>query len=150
MKTQISNLINGSEYTKRDLSAEKYINNPIGHFNGLSNMPQYGGTPYDERMAVAVRVGKENPEDLHILANGVELTLARHNSVSGKSWEWEADITAEQYALITGEQAPAWSHKGAVNHYNIAVSMSCEVTVLASSGKKGTCLVLGEEYITIL
>lgn len=150
MKTQISNLINGSEYTIRNLSAEKYANNHIGAYNGKFNVPQNGGTPAAERMAIAQIVAEENAGDMRIVANGVELTLNRVNSVSGKSWRWEVDITAEQYSAITGEPAPTWEHKGAVNKYSIVLNTDCEVTVLASSGKKGTCYILGEEFITIL
>lgn len=150
MKTQISSLINGSENTIRNLSAEKYANNPIGVYDGKGNVPQNGGTPTNERMAIAKAVDDENPTNMHILANGVGLTLGRINSVSGKSWRWETQLTKEQYEEITREKAPEWTHKNAQNEYCLVVNDKCIVSVLASSGKKGVCLILGEEFIEIL
>lgn len=150
MKTQISSLINGSENTIRYISSEKYSNNPIGFYNGKSNVPQNGGTSTEERMAIAKAVEVENPTHIHILANGVELALDRINSVSGKSWRWETQLTKEQYEKITNEKAPEWTHKNARNEYNIVINDNCMVSVLASSGKKGVCYILGEEFIEIL
>lgn len=150
MKTQISGLINGSENAIRNLSAEKYANNPIGFYDGKSNVPQNGGTPTAERTAIARAVAEENPSDMHIIVNGIELTLGRINSASGKSWRWEAQITAGQYESIVNEAAPEWTHKNARNEYSLVVNDNCMVSVLASSGKKGVCRILGEEFIEIL
>ena len=149
MKTQINTLINGSENTVRNLNAEKYLTNPIGFYSGKPNVPEFGGTPAKTRNEIAQRVSAENPEELSIEANGIGLTLNRHNSISGKTWRWEAPLTAEQYAAIVGEVAPVWSHHGAVNTYGTIVSADCTVEVWASSGKKGFYRVLGEEFITI-
>lgn len=149
MKTQISNLINGSENTVRNLSASKYADNHVG-FHNKPNVPVNGGTPAAERNEIALRVAVENPGSLHIRANGVELSLTHHNSTSGKSWNWEAEITAAQYASITGKEAPVWAHKGACNSYSIMVNGDCTVTVYATSGKKGCDIILGEEFIEIL
>ncbi len=149
MKTQISNLINGSENTVRNLSASKYAANSVG-FHNKPNVPVNGGTPTAERNEIALRVAAENPGSLHIRANGVELSLTRHNSTSGKSWRWEAEITSAQYASITGSEAPVWSHKGARNSYGITVNMDCTVAVYATSGKKDCNVILGEEFIEIL
>lgn len=150
MKAQISNLINGSEKTVRNLAAEKYATNPVGFFNGKNNVPQNGGSTSAARQAVAVKVSQENPADMNIIANGVELTLVRHNSTTGKSWRWEADITAEQYATIVGDIAPEWHHKGAENHYGIIIYDNCSVEVWASSGKKGLTRIIGEEFVKII
>lgn len=149
MKTQISNLINGSENTVRNLSASKYADNPVG-FHNKPNVPVNGGTPSAERNEIALSVAAENPGSLHIRANGVELSLTRHNSTSGKYWSWEAEITAAQYAAITGNEAPVWAHKGARNSYRIMVNGDCTVAVYATSGKKGCDIILGEEFIEIL
>lgn len=150
MRTQISGLINGSENTIRGLSSKKYVNNPIGNYNSKNNTPEYGGTPTAERNAIAQAVSAENPENIRILAKGVELNLARHNSQSGKSWRWEAEISAEQYTAITSEDAPVWTHKNAINRYGIVVNGNCTVEVWAESGKKGFFRILGEEFIEIL
>ena len=150
MKTQISNLINGSENTMRDIANSKYANNPIGFFCGNSNMPQLGGTPTAIRKAVADKIGAENPEAMHISIRGVDLTLARINSTTGKSWRWESPISAEQYTFITGIDAPIWTHAGAQNEYGIIVNGDCTVEVFATSGKKGLTTIIGEEFIEIL
>lgn len=102
MKTQISNLINGSEHTIRNLTAEKYTTNPVGFYNYKNNSPMNGGTPTEEREETAKAVAAENPVQMHVIANGVELILARHNSTTGKSWCWECSVTAEQYTAIVG------------------------------------------------
>lgn len=149
MKTQIVNLINGSCLTIRNLEAEKYKLNPIGFYSGQPNTPANGGTPTDEREAVARLISEENPNDLHILANGVELTLTRHNSVSGKHWYWELEITASQYQTIIGD-TPKWTNKDANNHYSLRIGANCVVEINAWSGKKGIYRILGEEFIKIL
>lgn len=149
MKTQISSLINGSETTVRNLNAGKYAENPIGFFCGKQNVPQFGGSTSEERQEVAQAVAIENPTSMHIVANGVELTLTRHNSSTGKSWRWEAEISAEEYAIITGTAAPEWQHKGAVNRYGIIIYDNCTVEFWAMSGKKSLIRVIGEEFIEI-
>lgn len=150
MKTQISNLINGSNKTIRDNSAEKYAGNPVGFYNTRENTPKFGGTPLLDRMAIAKKVGAENPGDLHIIANGVAMTLTRHDSTTGKSWSWNAQITAEEFTAITGKDTPVWSHKGANNTYSIYIAMDCTVTVYATSGRKEYSCILGEEFVTIV
>lgn len=150
MKTQINSLINGSENTVRDLANEKYAANPIGFYRDKNNVPEFGGTPTAQRKAIADKVGEENPGDLHINVRGVELTLNRHNSTSGKSWSWWNNITAQQYEVITGNQAPTWTHIGAVNTYGITILQDCTVEVSATSGKKGFSTTIGEEFVQIL
>lgn len=150
MKTQISSLINGSEKTIRNLADKKYADNPIGFFSGKNNVPEHGGTPGARRLEIASKVGAENPGTMRVAVNGVELTLDRHNSASGKSWHWEVEITPTQYEAITGKEAPAWTHDGAVNTYSFRIPQDCTVEVYASSGKKDLCRILGEEYVTIL
>lgn len=149
-KTQISNLINGSENTLRDLASVKYVNNPIGFYTGKNNVPQLGGTPAAIRNAVANKVSAENPETMHINVRGVDLNLARYSSTSGQTWWWAAYITAEQFSLITGYKAPIWTHKKANNNYCIVVNDNCTVEASATSGKKGFTTSIGEEYIEIL
>lgn len=150
MKTQISNLINGSENTLRNLAAEKYRSNPIGFFSGKPNVPQFGGTCSAERDEVALKVAAENTADMRVIVNGVELKLTRINSTTGKSWRWVVEISAEQYEEVTGENAPIWSHKGAYNEYEFVIYQDCTAEVFATSGKKGFSKVLGEEFIKII
>lgn len=147
MKTQISNLINGSSNTLRNINAAKYANNTIGTINGQPNTPAMGGTPTKERETVAAAVASENPESMSIRANGVELTLTRHSSTSGKTFAWGADITGEQYAQIAGMAAPTWKSG---ESYSIQILKDCTVALYATSGKKGFSVILGEEFIEIL
>lgn len=143
-KTQISELINGSENTFRKLDAPKY--------NGVklrSNKPDCGGTPYEKRHAIALAVGAENPGDLKIRIAGKEYTLQRYNSLSGKSWYWDGDIDPETYGAIKG-YIPRWTHKGADNSYSILVDLNCQVSLIADSGKKNTQGYIDEAFIEIL
>ncbi len=149
MKTQISDLINGSEFTIRDLNAEKYTSNPIGFYNGHENTPKLGGTPTAEREAVASKVALENPAEMHVRINGVDLTLLRHTSASGKSWRWTSEITPNQYEEIVGSLS-VWTHKGATNAYEIEIAQDCTVTAYAMSGRKGFSRIIGEEFVAIL
>lgn len=149
MKTQISNLINGSEFTIRDLSAEKYKNNPIGAFCGKHNVPELGGTPTAERNAIAAKVALENPAETLVRIKGFELTMLRHTSISGKSWRWEAEVTPEQFEAIA-DCLPVWTHKGAENMYKIVLQQSCTVLAEATSGKKEYSRIIGEEFVEIL
>lgn len=132
------------------IEGQQYLTNPIGFYSGKPNVPKFGGTPAKTRNEIAQRVSAENPEELSIEANGIGLKLNRYNSATGKTWRWEAPITAEQYTAIVGETAPVWSHKGAVNTYSIIISSDCTVEVWAASGKKGFYRVLGEEFVTII
>lgn len=147
MKTQISNLINGSSNTIRNINAAKYADNIIGTHNGQPNTPALGGTPTKEREAIAAAVAVENPESMSIKANGVVLNLTRHSSTSGKTWTWDADITGEQYAQIAGMAAPTWKSGAS---YSIQILKDCTVALYATSGKKGFSVTLGEEFIEIL
>lgn len=147
MKTQISTLINGSSNTIRNINAAKYAYNIIGTHNGSSNTPAMGGTHTNEREAIAAAVAAENPESMNIKANGVVLNLTRHSSTSGKTWTWDADITAEQYSQIAGMAAPTWK---AGASYSIQILKDCTVALYAASGKKGFSVTLGEEFIEIL
>lgn len=149
MKTQITDLINGSERTIRNLNAAKYESNPIGFYNFKENAPKLGGTPLLERKALADIVDAENPGDMVITANGVDLTLTRYTSTTGKSWRWESKLSAAQFKAISGKEAPVWFHARANNSYSIIINGDCTVQLFATSGKKGIDYVLGEEFIII-
>lgn len=143
-KTQISNLINGSEKTIRDIYAEKYAGIK---FEG--NKPVNGGTPSAERANVVKAVGAENPGPLEIEIKGRRINLSRHTSASGKSWSWEAHVDAELFAEVAG-YLPEWALKGAENSYSLRVNIDCTVSLEATSGKKGRVEVIDESFITII
>lgn len=149
MKTQISNLINGSEFTIRDLSVQKYKDNPIGAFCGKHNVPELGGTPTAERNVIAEKVALENPAEMRVRIKGIELILSRYTSISGKSWRWYAEVTPEQFKVIAG-CLPVWTHKGAKNIYKIVLQQGCTVLADATSGKKDYSRIIGEEFVEIL
>lgn len=149
MKTQISELINGSENVVRKVDAAKYQENPIGNYNCKMNVPKYGGTPIVDRAATAEKVAAENPKTMRVSANGLDLTLDRQVSTTGKTRGWHASLTPDQYSAIVGCEAPKWEHKNAKNSYELTITMDCEVVLIASSGKKSASRIIDESFISI-
>lgn len=97
MKTQIYNLVNGSNNVIRDLSAPKYAGCPAG------TSAEFAGTALRERAAVSEVVKLENPETLRVNVRGVEIVLnADRAKTSGRIVNYCADITAAQWCKITG------------------------------------------------
>ena len=90
MKTQITNIINGSKNVRILESAEKYINakRSTSH-NG------YAGTSYAVKEDTFKKVLEEN---------GEELTLKLGQSLSGKSKWYYAPISESQYMKYTGSK----------------------------------------------
>lgn len=99
MKTQIRDLINGSENVIRDLSASKYAECPAG------TSADFAGTVASERAAIAEAVKLENPETLRVNVRGVELLLqADRAKTSGRIVNYYSDITPAQWCAITGRR----------------------------------------------
>lgn len=97
MKTQIRDLINGSENVIRDLSASKYAGCPAG------TSAEFAGTVASERAAIAEAVRLENPETLRVNVRSIELILqADRSKTSGRIIGYFSDITAAQWCAITG------------------------------------------------
>lgn len=99
MKTQITNIINGSKNVRILESAEKYINakRSTSH-NG------YAGTSYTVKEDTFKKVLEENGESLRIELFGEELTLKLGQSLSGKSKWYYAPISESQYMKYTGSK----------------------------------------------
>lgn len=97
MKTQISNLINGSKSVKRDLSNAKYINAP-----GTTSFGDFGGTNTEIRKSIASQVFAENESSISIEIAGLNLILPKHTSTTGKTSCYEAAITEDQFMQISG------------------------------------------------
>lgn len=119
MKTQISTLINGGKNVIRKEDDEKYIN-----AKSSTSHVGYAGTNHDLRNKIAMKVASENPSEMHIKANGIELTLSRANSCSGKSWWWSCKLTEEQYVKLGGSHL-----SGNFKSYKLRISMDCMVTI---------------------
>lgn len=100
MKTQISNLINGTKRIIRDENHPKYLN-----AKKSSSHDGYAGTNYQERMSVANKVLEENPDNLIIEIKGKRYTLDKYVSCSDKSVMFVGKITEEDFANITGSKS---------------------------------------------
>lgn len=125
MKTQISNLINGSKNVIRDMEDSKYMTaKPATSHIG------FAGTNRDERNEIAARVYEENGKTLKITAKGIDLTLPIHVSTTGKSWSWGCPLTEEQYVALGGRYTD-----GTLKAYRIEVTMRCEVILYSFTRK---------------
>lgn len=149
MKTQISNLINGSKNVIRFENHSKYQSaSPATSHVG------YAGTNSRERNEIAERVYNENGDNLHIIVRGIELNMPIHKSVSGKTWSWGTELSSEQYKAICGEP---WGIGKDLNSYTFTISDDC--TVHASvyhrknerqEWKHGYTYDIDEAFVTIL
>lgn len=147
MKTQISNLINGSKNVIRNMEDAKYTTaKPATSHNG------YAGTNRDERNEIAAKVYEENGDTLNITAKGINLTLPIHVSTTGKSWSWGCTLTEEQYVALGGRYT-----EGTLKSYSLQINMDCTVTLYsftrkseAATWKQSNMTDIDESFIQII
>ena len=148
MTTQISNLINGDKNVRRDLTHSKYVNAKRG------SSSDFAGTSFDDRKAVADKVKAEHPGDMSVGILGRRFDLVRYQSASGKTVMWAADITEEDYTLITGYANVITTYQSKFS-FQIGDDMKCRVHTFARKSDKGQWRErgwdnIGEEFINIL
>lgn len=147
MKTQISNLINGSNNIIRDMENQKYTN-----AKQATSHVGYAGTNRDERHAIATMVHEENPNALHISVRGFDLTLPISYTTTGKTWQWGVDLTQEQYIALGGTYT-----SGNIKSYTLVVFADCTAAIYSFTKKsqnaqwrQSNMTYLDESFITIL
>lgn len=147
MKTQISNLINGSEYVIRDMANPKYAN-----ANRSTSHLGYGGTNRKERNAIATMVHDENPDALHVSVRGIDLTLPISYTTTGKSWWWRCDLTQEQYIALGGTFT-----NGNIKSYALNIFADCTAAIYSFTKKsqnaqwrQSNMAYIDESFVTIL
>lgn len=84
------------------------------------------GTSTAIRQEVGKKVLEENGDTLRIMIKGVELEMHRSCSCSGKSWWWTAELTAEQYAIITDNNTLGIGTQ--LNSYSLVISQELRAT----------------------
>lgn len=96
MKTQVSDIIDGSRNVVRGLLHPKYA---VARDNyGFA----IGGTDYETRKSIWERVSEENPEYIDLRIRGERVYhLKRHTSTTGKSSWYSTEITDMDYTFIT-------------------------------------------------
>lgn len=151
MKTQISTLINGSRGVVRNIKDEKYLTCP----KGISS--DYAGTPSKEREEIANRVKAENPDELHVIVRGVNLTLKASKTVtSQRIVSYDTEISAEQWQRITDYIGSLSDFKYETRfEFHINMSMIPEVSLYARKTEGATwewrsSSFIDESFITIL
>lgn len=152
MKTQICDLINGSENVIRDLSSSKYAGHPAG------TSAEFAGTVTSERTAIAEAVKLENPEALRVNVRGVELVLhADRSETSGRIVNYYSDITPAQWCAITGRGAECLEiYKFETSFiFRINADMTAEALIFARKSpaamwKTRKFEFIDESFITIL
>lgn len=97
MKTQISNLINGAKYIRRDLSHSKYItaSQATSHIG-------YAGSDRKVRQEIADKVIAENLSGLDVEMFGKTIHLERYSSLSGKTVYFSTVLNLADFLLISG------------------------------------------------
>ena len=147
MKTQISNLINGSKNVIRKMDDPKYLDAKpsTSHFG-------YAGTNRDHRGEISAKVHQENLDGMNITANGVALRLSIAYSISGKSWSWYCGLTEDQYRKLGGMFTD-----GTLKAYSISIFSDCTVALYsftrkseASQWRLSNMTYLDESFIKIL
>ena len=152
MKTQIRDLINGSEGVIRDLSASKYAGCPAG------TSAEFAGTVTSERAAIAEAVKLENPETLRVNVRGVELLLqADRAKTSGRIVNYYSDITPAQWCAITGRSPECLDmYKFEISFsFRVNADMTAEALIFARKGPDAMWRTrkyefIDESFITIL
>lgn len=149
MKTQISHLINGRKNVIRCENHSKYQSASLA-----TSHVGYAGTNSRERNAIAEKVYNENGDNLHIIVRGIELNMPIYKSVSGKTWRWEIELSAEQYQVICGV---SWGIGKYLNAYTLTISGDCTVHASVCHRKNerqewrsGYTYDIDEAFVTIL
>lgn len=100
MKTQINNLVNGSQFV--------------------------AGTNNETRAAIAAQVLAENGDTLRILVGGQELELMKKESTTGNTWWYKCNITDEQALAIFNINMNMYKYE---HHATLTISMDMRVYV---------------------
>lgn len=150
MKTQISNLINGSFEVRRNEEAPKYINAPRSTAH-----TGYAGSSYEERKKTADAVLTENPDGMDVEMFGSRYHLAREQSISGKTVCYKAEIRLDDFMLLSGYALPPFGkHQG---RYYLKIDENMKVSIQKLSRRNDMAQwkyrgedYVGEEFVTIL
>jgi hypothetical protein len=129
MKTQIQDIINGAENVIRMENHPKYINSKV---NSCGN---FVGTAVDERNAIGEKIFAENGDEMRANIRGVELTLHRHSSSTGKTSWYSSELTPDEYAIICTGNTFEWPADMKFKSFDITIGKDCTVTV-TRYGKK--------------
>ena len=151
MKTQITSLINGTKNIRRDLSNSKYINCPKA-----SSHIGYAGTNLKTRTEIAEKVKEENPNGMDVEMFGKNFHLSRSSSVSGKTVCFAAEISHDDFMLLSGYvEEPFKDSKESkfeleiTNSMNVLLHKWCRVNDKSMMKYRGYDYI-DESFVTIL
>lgn len=123
MKTQIASLINGSS---------KFAN----------ALP---GTPAEVRNAIALAVHTENPSKITLEIDGATFILIENHSRSGKSWQWQGEISESEFIALTGDASNyAKSPLAERNSYTLTLLQDCTLIATKISAKASHSIAIRE------
>lgn len=149
MKTQINNLINGVKQVRRDLSHPKYVSAKMA-----TSPSRYAGTNHRIRQEIADRVIDENPTGLDIEMFGKKFHLDRFSSLSGKTIWFSAEISCEDFMLLSGYIINPFKNESSCT---LKINNDMTVELYRFSRRDERCswrckdsLSIGEEFVTIL
>ena len=157
MKTQISNIIDGSKMNNRMFSHPKYAEFTLVQYVGL-NAPYLGfcdlkATNHIDRIAVAKAVQTENENGMTIELLGNKYQLKRSVSASGKTITYSGDISLEDFQTLTGRNGcDKWEAK---YYIMINADCTCDIYSMARRNERSqwqgrTSDRIDTAYITIL
>lgn len=149
MKTQISNLINGTKLIRRDLSHSKYTN-----AGAATSHIGYAGTNSTLRKEIADKVIAENPNGMDIEMFGKKFHLDRSSSLSGKTVWFSTEINLEDFMLLSGYSENPFKYEVSFtltlnNDVTVDIQMFSRRNNISQWRHRGT-VIIGEEFVTIL
>lgn len=142
MKTQISSLINGQRYVRRDLNNPKYINCPKA-----TSHCGYAGTNHNLRNEIAAKVIEENPNGMDIKLFGKQFHLSKYSSLSGKTVSFTTDISLDDFILISGYPESPFEKKEAKFQLEINNNMEVLLNKFCRASEKSQWRHRGYDYI---
>lgn len=149
MKTQISNLINGTKLIRRDLSHSKYAN-----AGAATSHIGYAGTNNTLRQEIANKVIAENPNGMDIEMFGKKFHLDRSSSLSGKTVWFSTEINLEDFMLLSGYSENPFKYEVSFtltlnNNMTVDIQMFSRRNNISQWKHRGN-VIIGEEFVTIL
>lgn len=129
MKTQIQDIINGAKNVIRMENHPKYSNAKVNSYGN------FVGTAIDECNAIGKKIFAENGDEMHANIRGVELTLHRHSSTTGKTSWYSSELTPDEAAIIYTGNKFEWPTEMKFKSFDITIRDDCTVTI-TRYGKK--------------
>lgn len=159
MKTQISDIIDGSQLKNRIFSHPKYKDFTLVQYVAFADKPAYFGfcdlkaTNHIDRMVIAQKIQAENENGMIIELLGNHYELEKSTSTTGKTITYFGEISLADFQQLTGYSGcGTWEAKYFIR---INSDCTCDVYSIARRNERSqwqgrTSNRIDTAYITIL